>query len=99
MLSHYEWNTGIDSDGFSERRRLGDLRARQREQNLPAFVVIYDARGGPFCGPANWNAGFLPAAYQGTVFRSVGDPILDLSPPSQYMTPEQEKAGWIIWTG
>ena len=54
--------------------------------------MIYDARGGPFSGPANWGAGFLPAAYQGTVFRSTGDPILDLSPPSQYVTPEQERA-------
>src|SRR5262249_3867308 len=43
-------------------------------------------------GPANWSAGFLPAAYQGTVFRSTGDPILDLSPPSKYVTPEQERA-------
>ena len=44
-------------------------------QNLPGFVVIYDKRGGPFSGPANWSAGFLPAAYQGTVFRATGDPI------------------------
>ena len=42
-------------------------------QNLPAFVVIYDSRGGPFGGPANWSAGFMPAAYQGTVFRPAGD--------------------------
>ena len=34
-------------------------------QSLPAFVVIYDARGGPFGGPSNWSAGFMPAAYQG----------------------------------
>jgi hypothetical protein len=60
-------------------------------QNLPAFVVLYDARGGPFGGPSNWGAGFLPAAYQGTVFRSQGDPILDLSPPSQYVTEEKER--------
>ena len=61
-------------------------------QNLPGFVVIYDKRGGPFSGPANWSAGFLPAAYQGTVFRATGDPILDLSPPADYVTPEQERA-------
>ena len=50
-------------------------------QILPAFVVIYDSRGGPFGGPANWSAGFMPAAYQGTVFRPSGDPIVDLKPP------------------
>ena len=59
--------------------------------NLPAYVVIYDHRGGPFSGPTNWHAGFLPASYQGTVFRSVGDPILDLSAPPQHMTVEEER--------
>jgi hypothetical protein len=32
--------------------------------------MIYDARGGPFGGPSNWSAGFMPVAYQGTVFRA-----------------------------
>jgi hypothetical protein len=59
---------------------------------LPAFVVVYDRKGGPFSGPANWSSGYLPAAYQGTVFRTTGDPILDLSPPSEYVTPEQQRA-------
>jgi hypothetical protein len=48
-------------------------------QNLPAFVVMLDPRGGPIPGPANWASGYMPAAYQGTVFRSSGDPILNLS--------------------
>ena len=61
-------------------------------QNLPGFVVIYDYRGGPFRGPANWSSGFLPAAYQGTVFRASGDPILDLHPPPEYVSPEQQRA-------
>lgn len=92
VLSHYEWNTGsilmgLPSVGSWVTYGLGSVN-----QNLPAFVVMYDARGGPFSGPSNWSAGFLPAAYQGTVFRSTGDPILDLSPPSQYVTPEQERA-------
>jgi hypothetical protein len=49
-------------------------------QNLPAFVVLLDHRGGPISGPPNWSAGFMPAAYQGTQFRTSGDPIIDLSP-------------------
>jgi len=51
-------------------------------QNLPAYVVIYDARGGPFGGPSNWSAGYMPAMFQGTIFRSQGDPIVDLRPKS-----------------
>ena len=60
-------------------------------QSLPAFVVIYDARGGPFGGPADWSAGFMPAAYQGTIFRSTGDPIIDLRPPGD-LPPQEQRA-------
>jgi hypothetical protein len=51
-------------------------------QNLPGYVVMLDPRGGPISGAANWSSGFMPAAYQGTVFRSAGQPILDLSDSS-----------------
>jgi hypothetical protein len=92
VLSHYEWNTGSILMGFPSVGSWVTYGLGSENQNLPAFVVIYDKRGGPFSGPSNWSAGFLPAAYQGTVFRSEGDPILDLEPPSKYLTPEEEKA-------
>jgi hypothetical protein len=60
-------------------------------QSLPAFVVIYDARGGPFGGPANWSAGYMPATFQGTTFRSSGDPIVDLRPPAN-LSPEEQRS-------
>lgn len=50
-------------------------------QNLPAFVVMLDHRGGPISGPPNWSSGYMPATFQGTVFRSQGAPVLDLMPP------------------
>ena len=50
-------------------------------QNLPTFVVMTDPRGGPIGSASNWSAGFMPAAYQGTLFRSVGSPLLDLATP------------------
>lgn len=50
-------------------------------QNLPSFVVMTDPRGGPISGASNWTAGYMPAAYQGTLFRSEGDPLLDLATP------------------
>jgi hypothetical protein len=49
-------------------------------QDLPAYVVMLDPRGGPISGAANWSSGFMPAAFQGTHLRNQGDPILDLSP-------------------
>ena len=49
--------------------------------DLPSFVVMTDPRGGPIAGPSNWTAGFMPAAYQGTLFRSKGSPLLNLMTP------------------
>ena len=50
-------------------------------ENLPGFVVMLDPRGGPISGPKNWSSGYMPAHFQGTVFRSAGEPILDLRRP------------------
>ena len=51
-------------------------------QNLPGYVVMLDPRGGPISGAANWSSGFMPATYQGTVFRASGQPILNLDSAS-----------------
>jgi len=51
-------------------------------QNLPSFVVMTDPRGGPIGSASNWTAGYMPAAYQGTLFRSGGSPLLDLATPA-----------------
>ncbi len=59
-------------------------------ENLPAFVVMLDPRGGPIAGAANWTSGYMPAAYQGTVFRSRGQPILNLQ-PSSGRRPERQR--------
>lgn len=51
-------------------------------ESLPSFVVMTDPRGGPISGPSNWTAGYMPAAYQGTLFRASGAPLLDLATPA-----------------
>jgi hypothetical protein len=51
-------------------------------QSLPGYVVMLDRRGGPISGQPNWSSGFMPATYQGTLFRPVGDPILNLRGPA-----------------
>lgn len=58
-------------------------------ENLPAFVVMLDPRGGPISGAANWTSGYMPAAYQGTQLRCQGEPILDLAPKSPLTRPMQ----------
>ena len=91
VLSHYEWNTGSILMGFPSVGSWVTYGLGSENSNLPAYVVIYDQRGGPFSGPTNWHSGFLPASYQGTVFRASGDPILDLDAPDKYMTVEEER--------
>jgi hypothetical protein len=59
-------------------------------KNLPGYVVMMDTTGGPISGAKNWSSGYMPAAYQGTVLRAAGDPILDLTRPDG-MTPEMQR--------
>jgi hypothetical protein len=58
-------------------------------QNLPGYVVLLDHRGGPISGPPNWGSGFMPATYQGTHFRTSGEPILNLEPPKGVTAAQQ----------
>ncbi|HUG89328.1 MAG TPA: DUF1501 domain-containing protein [Planctomycetaceae bacterium] len=60
-------------------------------QNLPGFVVMLDPTGGPISGAKNWSSGFMPATYQGTIMRSSGPPILDLSLPDGMTQPVQRE--------
>ena len=59
--------------------------------SLPGYVVILDKRGGPISGQPNWSSGFMPATFAGTLFRPVGEPILDLRGPKQ-TSPKQQRA-------
>ena len=59
-------------------------------QSLPGYVVMLDKRGGPISGQPNWAAGFMPSTYSGTLFRPVGDPILDLRGP-KHITREIQR--------
>ena len=68
--------TGSPSLGSWVNYGLGSVN-----QNLPGYVVMMDTTGGPISGAKNWSSGYMPAAYQGTVLRSAGDPILDLARP------------------
>jgi hypothetical protein len=49
--------------------------------DLPAYVVFSTGGKGTSGGSSNWGSGFLPSLHQGTMFRSVGDPVLYLSNP------------------
>ena len=58
-------------------------------EGLPGYVVMLDKSGGPISGAKNWTSGYMPASYAGTVFRSEGDPILNLKNPYGITRAEQ----------
>jgi hypothetical protein len=60
-------------------------------QNLPAFVVLTDPGGLPVLGVENWQNGWLPSLYQGTVVRPHEPRILNLDPPERLRGPVQRR--------
>ena len=91
VQAHFALSTGMIRMGFPSVGAWVTYGLGSENQSLPAFVVIYDAHGGPFGGPVNWGSGFMPATYQGTVFRSKGSAIVDLKPPAD-VTPDEQRA-------
>ncbi|MEC9092885.1 MAG: DUF1501 domain-containing protein [Planctomycetota bacterium] len=57
--------------------------------NLPGYVVLTANRGSSG-GTSNWTNGFLPSTYQGVVFRSQGEPVLNLDLPESLSKPLQQ---------
>ena len=76
-----QMNTGFLRQGYPSLGSWVTYGLGTPNQNLPAFVILLDHRGGPISGPPNWGCGFMPAAFQGTQFRTAGDPIVNLTPP------------------
>ena len=87
-------NTGFVLPGFPSMGAWISYGLGSLTQSLPTFVILPDPRGFAPNGPANWSAGFLPAAHQGTMIQ-VGKPapINDLFPSAsaKFVTPESEK--------
>lgn len=87
-----QMNTGFVRQGFPSLGSWVTYGLGSTSENLPAFVVLLDPRGGPIGGAPNWGAGFMPAAHQGTLFRSTGDPLIDLRPPDPVTTAQEQRA-------
>ena len=59
-------------------------------RNMPGFVVLTD-NGEVTGGPRNWGTGFMPATYQGTLFRNGANPILNLATPANVTADRQKQ--------
>jgi hypothetical protein len=84
----YQINTGIGRPGFPSAGAWVTYGLGSESQNLPGYVVLGNNQGVKG-GPLNWSAGFLPTSYQGTLFRSSGAPILNLTRPDQVTRNDQ----------
>jgi hypothetical protein len=60
-------------------------------RNMPAFVVLPDPHGWVKGGAPAWSNGFLPAAYQGTLFQGGPSPIVHLQAPPGVSTAQQQR--------
>lgn len=89
----FQMNTGTILAGAPSVGSWVTYGLGTENENLPGFVVFTDYRGGPINGSPNWGNGYMPAAYQGTPFRSGDEPIVDLKPPVE-RTPEEQRA-WL----
>jgi len=62
-----------------------------QSRDLPGYVVLTAGRG-TSAGTSLWQSGFLPSVYSGVLFRSEGDPVLNLHNP-EGLPPELQRKG------
>lgn len=76
-------NSGFEANGFPSMGSWLSFGLGSETENLPAYVVLSDQRGGPNGGAANWSNAFLPGHSQGVEFRGGNQPVRDLFPAVQ----------------
>jgi hypothetical protein len=87
----FQENSGFRLNGFPALGAWLSYGLGSACDDLPAFVVVPDAREQPPGGAINWSNGFLPARHQGVVLRSKGEPVDDLFPATS-VAPDAEAA-------
>jgi hypothetical protein len=89
--------TGFQRPGFPGMGAWISYAIGSLNDNLPTFVVLPDHRGFASNGPKNWGSAFLPASTQGTtIFPQRKNPIEDLLPQADYLTPASDREGLAV---
>src|SRR2546423_8908395 len=78
--ANYFLHTGTGVQGRPSMGSWASYGLGSECENLPGFVVLNSGKM-PIGGPDSFNSGFLPATYQGSVFRTGADPVADIKPP------------------
>jgi hypothetical protein len=89
----FQINTGMNRMGFPSVGAWVTYGLGTENQNLPAFLVMYDTlgRGLPKGYAQNWSSGFLPGVYQGTALNAQGPPLDFLARPADVGDAEQRR--------
>lgn len=86
-------NSGFEFNGFPSMGSWLSYGLGSIAEDLPAYVVLPDGRGGPNGGASNWTHGFLPGQHQGVVFQSGSQPVRDLR-PARDLSMQEDQATW-----
>ena len=77
--ANYFLHTGTGTQGRPSMGSWASYGLGSACENLPGFVVLNSGKM-PIGGPDSLNSGFLPASYQGSIFRTGGDPVAYIKP-------------------
>ena len=77
--ANYFLHTGIGIQGRPSMGAWVNYGLGSENQNLPGYVVL-DGGLIPPGGLDNFNSGFLPASYQGSIFRAGDQPLANIDP-------------------
>src|SRR3990172_1677427 len=73
-------NTGSPLFGRTSMGSWINYGLGSESHNLPGYVVLTSGRG-TSGGSSSFQSGFLPSSYAGVLFRSKGEPVLNLNNP------------------
>ncbi|MDA0283946.1 MAG: DUF1501 domain-containing protein [Planctomycetota bacterium] len=80
--AQYELFSGRTVPGFPSMGSWGLYGLGAESESLPAYVVMPDPSGALEAGQPMYMNGFLPAAYQPTMFRPGNNPVMNLDLPA-----------------
>lgn len=89
--AQYELFSGRIVPGFPSMGSWVLYGLGSESESLPAYVVMPDPKGALEAGQPMYMHGFLPAAYQPTMFRSGDRPVLNLDLPSGVNASKRRK--------
>src|SRR5206468_3945751 len=70
-------HTGFNQQGRPSMGAWATYGLGSAGQNLPGYIVLKGGRI-PAGGPDNFHSGFLPAVYQGSIFKDTEAPVANL---------------------